>query len=231
MARPRPYRKRNIRRRVPNRKGRSFGSVASGILSRNPYGSVALKAYKMARRLMDSTNIEYKELQTLSSSQTPPYSGTIYTLNTVAQGDDFNQRIGDSIKCQNLTLRGKILPPPSSNAAEFIRLTIFWDKQNVITTGGQLWNNAGGTLAPFSQKTEDTKYQSKVLYDRTWKLIPNTDNDAQQFTVVLPINMHTHYSGNTTTIKDGALKMCLISDQTTAVHLVSFDSIVSYTDN
>lgn len=208
-----------------------FSRVARMGMKYATAGSTAMVALRLAKRVADAVNTEYKEIQTLSSSQTPPNSGTIYTLNTVAQGDDFNQRIGDSIKVQNLTLRGKILPPAMSNAAEFIRLTIFWDKQNVISTGGLLWNNAGGSLAPFSQKTEDTKYQSKVLYDKVWKLIPNTDNDAQHFQVVLPINLHTHYSGNTTTIKDGALKMCLISDSTTAAHLVSFDSIVSYTDN
>jgi len=231
-------RKFNRRRPQPKPRGSRLYKYARagfrGAMAVGKTAATAIAAYKLAHRLADAVNTEYKEHQVISSVQTPPNTGTLYTLNNPPQGDAFNERIGDSIKCQNLTLRGKIMPPSSGSSAEFIRQTIFWDKTNNITAGSDLWNNAGGVLAPFSQKAEATKFQSKIVYDHTYKLVPNTTADAQNFTIVIPLNKHTHFSPASITIEDYALKMCLISDAgvgNVSTHLVSFDSIVSYTDN
>lgn len=221
--------KRGNRKPVPGyggMVGRGVGYLRNQLTSK---GSTANWMLKKVKQLADAVNIEYKEYE-VQSNPTPDYNGSILNLCSPAQGSANNQRIGDSLKMQTLTVRGKVIAGPV--LAETVRIIIFNDKQNQITTGAQLLDNAGTVYAPISGKNEDNKYRSQVLFDRVFNVAPGY-RPIIDFEAVIPIDLHTHFTAGTTTATDNMLKNCVISGLVsgTATATVLWCSYVSYTDD
>lgn len=193
-------------------------------------GGYAYSAFKLARRLADAVNIEYKERDT-ASSITPSWTGSVASLvGNIAQGDGNAERVGDSIKLQNLTAR--MIVTPGSTNTEYLRVIFFHDKQNAITTGAQLLQNVGSIQAIISPKNEDNKYMTKILYDKVIPIVPTSAKAVFKDHIVIPLNWHTHYTAGSTTVKDGDLKVAFFSSVTTnSQALLSYNFWVSYTDN
>lgn len=223
-----PYKKNYRRKRAPyaskgRRKAMAYGSKA---------GSVAYSALKLARRLKDAVNIEYKNHQVVVASATPSYNSIVYTLNGIFQGDLANQRIGTSVKMQNLTLRG-FMQATSVAQATPVRVTLINDKQNNVTGGALLWDQYGTPNAPLSKKLEATKYDSKILYDNTFKIIPASDNALLNFEINVPLNIHTNYLDGPSidTITNNCLRLFFTTGENVSATFVNFVATVSYTDN
>lgn len=217
------------RRRVPGYGGmigRGLGWAQRNFTTK---GSTANWVVGKVRQLADAVNIEYKEYE-VQSNPTPDYNGAIVNLCVPAQGVANNQRVGDSLKMQNITFRGYVKAGPSN--AESIRLLIFIDKQNQITTGNQLLDNTGTGYATLGSKNEDNKYISRIIYDRTFSVSPGY-RPIIHFEGVIPVNTHEHFTAGTTTLKDNALKQMVISDLASgsASATVVWCSYVSYTDD
>lgn len=226
MKKKAPVRRRR-RARVPGYGGmigRGLGWAQRNFTSK---GSTANWVVGKVRQLADAVNIEYKEYE-VNTNPTPDYNGTIANLCTPAQGVGFVQRVGDSIKMQTLTLRGKVIAGAAN--AETVRIIVFNDKQNVINTGADLLDNAGTAYAVLGAKNEASKYQTQILFDRTFNVAPGY-RPIIDFEVVIPINLHTHFVAGSTTIKDNALKNCIISGLVAPTATVLWCSYVSYTDD
>jgi len=218
---------RRKRARVPGYGGmigRGLGWAQRNFTSK---GSTANWVVGKVRQLADAVNIEYKEYE-VNTTPTPDFKGTIAKLCTPAQGVGFVQRVGDSIKMQTLTLRGKVIA--GAALAETVRIIVFNDKQNVILTGADLLDNAGTAYAVLGAKNEASKYQTQILFDRTFNVAPGY-RPIIDFEVVIPINLHTHFVSGLTTIKDNALKNCIISGLAAPTATVLWCSYVSYTDD
>jgi len=217
-----PYKKtykRNFKRKRPVRRrgaGKSKG-----------WGGTAVRALRLAKRLADAVNIEYKEFR-VQQNPTPTFNGSVSLLNDVPQGSAQSQRIGDSYKAQTLTLRGIV--SAGAALAESVRIIVYLDKQNLITTGAQLLDNAGGGFAVISSKQEDNKYQTRILYDRLFHVSPGYQ-PKQYFEMVIPINEHVHFTAGTTTIKDNALRILSIGQLAAPTATVLWQSYLSYTDD
>jgi len=225
-----PAKKKPVRRkRVPGYGGmigRGLGWAQRNFTSK---GSTANWVVGKVRQLADAVNIEYKEFE-INSNPTPDYGGSVAVLCAPTQGVGFTSRVGDSIKMQTLTLRGKVIAGPT--LAETVRIIVFNDKQNVITTGTDLLDNPGTPYVVLAGKNEATKYQSQILFDRTFNVSPGY-RPIIDFEAVIPINLHTHFVAGSTTIKDNALKNCIISglSSASATAQVLWCSYVSYTDD
>lgn len=226
--------KKHYRRRFNYAARPKYAKVASAGLKyvRKNYtskGSTAYRALKMARRIADAVNIEYKERDTFNQI-TPTWTGSVVSLvGNIIQGDGQSERVGDSIKLQNLTMR--MIVTPGANT-EYLRVIVFHDKQNAITTGAQLLQNTGSIQTIISPKNEDNKYVSKVLYDKVIPIVPTSAKAVFIERKVFPLNWHCHYSAGSTTVKDGDLKIAFFSG-TAAVStsLLNYNLVVSYTDN
>lgn len=206
--------------------GRGLGAFRKHFTSK---GSTVNWLVGKVKKIADAVNIEYKEYE-VKANPTPDYNGAIVNLCVPAQGTANSQRIGDGFKMQNLTFRGYVKAGPTLH--ESIRVLIFIDKQNQITTGADLLDNTGTGYATLSSKNEDNKYMSRVLYDRTFQVSPGY-RPIIHFEGVIPIDLHQHFQAGTTTIKDNALKQMVISDLAsgTASATVVWCSYVSYTDD
>lgn len=192
------------------------------------YGAVGYELYRDVQKLKDMVNVEYKEINTQLGNDPITYFGTNNPLNLIPQGVGNGQRTGDSVKLQTLTLRGAI----NLNAAGqegLVRLIILNDKNNIISAPSILLTDVGGPLAPFGNKQEDNKYETKILKDMTFKV--SNQNPITPFKLVLPLNYHTKYTAGTTGIDNGMLRLIFISSILTNPPTVSWKAQLSYTDN
>jgi len=204
--------------------GRGLGVVQSYTSK----GGLAYKALRLARKVADAVNIEYKILDTVESSGGAiDYTGGLTTLNSVPQGTADNQRIGDSLKVQNETMRYYI----TRNGADCdVRIMLIWDEQNQATSTSDILESTGGFLSVVSPKNYDLRFRSKVLYD---KLHHVTSNDPiVNGECIMPINLHTQFNAASTTIRTGALKLLAVSNVvTTNLPKLFYHSRMSFTDN
>lgn len=189
---------------------------------------VAKKALKVAKFVAGIINAEYKYQEASVSLQVPTWNGTLYTLCTPAQGAGATARNGDSLKMMNLTMRG-VIDYNTLGIAEMVRLIIFIDKQNIITTGAQFLQYTGVYMATSSPKNEGNKFDTKVLYDRIFPV--SLYKPQYKFTINMKLNSHVHFAAGTTTIENGALKLLFISQNPTNSPRFSYITRVTFVDN
>lgn len=225
------------RRRQPEREKDGFDEVAA----------VARSAYRIASKIKDVINIETKSFMFGQSSGSPDpvpqtasfaSSGlTPVTLNQPTLGDNDYQRIGDSIKIHHLDLLLRVTKPNSIPDVG-LRIVVFWDESNQITSTTQLFYSTllSTGLATLSPKDWDQRHDSRFLYDKhvnmqsdTWNGA-NYDAQVKYFHIKLPIGLHTQFEEGTTTINTGALKFTVLSDQGVNSSLI-WQSRITYTDD
>jgi len=219
------YKRYNKRRysRKPNMASR-VARVGMRYTSKN---STAHKALRLAKRLADAVNTEYK-FHEQQFSGSVDYNGTLTSLMVgLSQGTADTQRIGDSMKLQNLIMRFYLSRATSDS---LVRVIIFHDPQSKINAVTDLLQVTGSVFAVLSSKNYDKRFESKVLYDKTFAL--DGDETTIQRSFTLPLNWHTQFQNGGTTINTGDLRVVFISNQvTTNLPNVVYQSRVTYTDN
>lgn len=211
---------RRYKKRYPKKtnNGSTLGNVAS----------IAKTAFKTAKWVAALVNAEYKYQEASVSLQVPTWNGTLYTLAVPAQSTGATGRTGDSIKLKALTLRG-LIDYNTLGIAEMVRVIIFVDKQNVVTTGAQLLQYTGVYMATNSPKNEGNKFDTKILYDKAFPV--SVYRPQAKFNVVLKLGFHVHFAAGTTTVENNALKMCFISQNPANSPKFSYISRVTFVDN
>lgn len=226
-----PYRRRRRPRypRRPKRRPADWKSHTAKYAGKiGVIGAKAAAAYYLANKLNRQTNIEYKHHDESFGSQSINYSASTssYILNDMSQGDTDKTRDGDSVKCQGVTLRGLL----SRNGADStVRMVLVWDKQNNVTPA-DIFHLSGQASAPWSNKAYDKRFQSRILYDRTFTI--DTERPQINFHVKKRIMLHTQYDAGTITINTGVLRLFFISDKVTLNEpALTFTSRLTFTDN
>lgn len=220
--------KRKTKKHVPGWGG-AIGRVAGVGMKYVTKGGMAYRALKLARRVADAVNIEYKINDVSSNAGAVDYNGGVSSmLSAIAQGTSDSQRIGDSLKVQNITFR---CFAARNGADALVRFMLIWDPQNQITGVTDVLASIGSGLSIVSPKNYDKRFRCRVLHDQ---IMPVTSGNAtfQLQDIVIPINEHTQFSGGTTTILTGDLKLLVISNLvTTNLPTFTYYSRVSFTDN
>lgn len=223
-----PYQQRYPRRRPVRRVAKRRPSQRAQF---KKYGSriggMAHTAYKVAMRLKDMVNTEYK-LHEQTQNTNYDYNGTLVSLlNGLSNGTLDTQRVGDSIKLQNLTLRmyfGRV------TADSIIRVIVLQDPQNKLSSATDILQAAGSVFSVLSPKNYDKRFQSKILLDQVIAL--DTDTTLIKKDYVIPLNWHCQFQAGGTTINSGDLKMLIISNLVTSnLPTAAWYSRVTFTDN
>lgn len=231
--------RRGSRKTVYRRRGRrtrkhvpGWGGVAGRLagvgMSYVSKGGLAYKALRLARKVADAVNTEYKIFDTtVSSGGAIDYVGGLTTLNGISQGVSDSQRIGDSAKMQGHIIRGYI----TRNGADcIVRMMLIWDEQNQANVTSDILETTSSVLSVLSPKNYDLRFRSKVLYDKAFTL--TTNNPLIRVENVMSPNLHTQFNQSTNTIRTGALKLLLISNLTvSSLPTFTYFSRVSFTDN
>lgn len=185
------------------------------------------RALKMVRKLKDEVGgVEYKHVD-LISAFAPDNDGDIVILNSIAQDDTDSTRNGDKIKMQNLTIRGSVTG--NASAADVVRLIIFHDKQNTITTVAA-YMASSEISSVFQPKEYDRRFATKVLFDKSWTVSPDGPR-IKYFKKVIKLNIFTQYAAASTTSITGSLKFILIAVPPVATSAFNMVSRLTYTDN
>lgn len=214
------FRKKKMTMRRKFSKSRTKGTTG--------WMGIAKKALRTAKYVSKLVNAESKYYETTQSTVQPNYNGIIGGLCTPAQGDTVNQRQGDSIKMQVLTIEGFV--QIGSGGPELARMIIFIDKEgNIGTSPGNLIENIGTATGVFSNKQQDFKFDSKVILDKTWTM--DTYHPLHRFKFVLKVPYHIHYQAATTTVKNNALSMLLLTGLATNGSAFTYHTHVTYLDN
>lgn len=207
--------------------GGAIGRVARVGMKYVTKGGMAYKALRLARKVADAVNIEYKHFDTESLGGAIDFTGGVAILNAMAQGASDQTRIGDSIKVQNNNIR--FVMARNGQDAQ-VRVIIYWDDQNQITTLANLLQVSGTAASTLSPKNYDLRFRSKILHDQTYNITSNFSLVKDE--VLLNIDAHTQFSAATTTINTGALKIAIVSN-VSGVNLptISYYNRCTYTDD
>lgn len=209
---------------------RNFGSRLAKLgQSYSPKDSIAWKAFRLAKKVADAVNVEYKYTQIDDTGTAQSYSGGYAEICSPVVGTSDITRIGDSIKIQHLSLRGCAKYNSAGSDGQTVRLVIFKDKQNKVSAVSDIVDSVGTVTAPFFNKVYDNRFQTKFIYDRTFYV--NSQKIEVPFHIELPINMHKQFQAGTTTVQSGSLKYLIISDQATNGPSITMHGRVTFTDN
>lgn len=225
-----PYKKNYKKGKKPYKRTNAIGRMARVGLTYASPGGTAWKALKLARRLADAVNTEFKLVDNFDS-QAISSTGLMFSVlgTQPVQGLLDGNRIGDSIKMQNLTLRfyGQI----NGVQPSLIRVLVFEDKQTKIATPANLLAQVGTIHAVHSPKFFDTRFQTKVLLDTVIAL--NNDSPQPRREHVIPINYHAQFNNGTQTVNTGDLKILFISNINTggSTPTLTWSTRLTFTDN
>lgn len=193
----------------------------------------AQKALKLAMRLKDAVNIEYKEsevklvLNELGDGQVTAGvmdSVSFLPLCVPVKGTGENERIGNSIKLQRLSGRGRIswlgqAAPSGGTVTASVRVILmrgkadegrFYPTTEVLTPADKLpYLDERGTLGA---KADNTKFNTKTIYDKTYRLdIARVNNINLNWN--FPLNWHQNFiEEGDNRIADNGLYLAVITD-------------------
>lgn len=217
--------RRSRRRNGGDSVGKYFGDAWS-LAKRTAYGLNEI------RKLV---NVEEKVIEVDSASATFNTNGTIYSLSTIVQGTNFNERIGNSIKLQSIDVRYRIFMNTTSGNT-VVRVIIFRDLDGygtAPTVTDVLAQGVGSTTAPLAMHDFLNRKRFSYLYDYVDTLSPQGERGFAT-EVHIPHEGHILYLGSTAAAASngkGSLYMLVISDESTNTPSVAFQSRVVFTDD
>ncbi len=180
-------------------------------------------------------NIEEKVLEVDYTSTTFTTAGTVISLSTVAQGTDYNQRVGNSIKIQSIDLRYRIFMNTTSGNT-VVRVILFRDLDGYGTAPTPsilMANGIGTTTAPLAEKNFLNRKRFSILYDYIDTLSPQGERGYATH-VHIPHEGHILYLGSTAAAASngkGSLYLLVLSDESTNSPSLAFQSRVVFTDD
>lgn len=181
-------------------------------------------------------NVEEKIILT-SSGGTPvvfDFNGVIVPLTYVAQGTDYTNRVGDSIKLQKLEFKAAIVKSNSSITTT-CRCIIFRDLDNygTIPAVTDLMQVIGAGDAPLSAYKFLNRKRFSILYDELLELCANGDQ-GQVIAVDIPHSGHVLYLGsaaNAASQGKGGIYVLFISNEGTNYPTYTFYNRIIFTDD
>lgn len=195
---------------------------------RKVYGAAGRQLWRDVKKLKSMINVEYKRFGT-SISGNFDYNGAMSAVNAVPQGDTDASRDGDSLKMCNLNLAATLLG--TSGVYTICTLYVIWDPQNKLTAASDLLQTVGSADAPVSPKLYDKRFQSKILWERTF-ILEDSIGLLKKVKAVIPVHKHTQYNSGTTTVNSGALQFLAISNQvTTNLPVLTGNAYLTFVDN
>jgi hypothetical protein len=179
-------------------------------------------------------NVEEKIIQVSKGATACGTSGALESISTVAQGTNFTERIGNSIKLQHISVRGRIFLNNSATRT-VVRILLIRDLDGYGTTPnvGDIMESTGSAPDVLSPYDFLNRKRFSYLYDEL-VTINNTGDSSTVFQIEIPHEGHILYLGSTAAAASngkGSLYLLFISDESTHTPTYSFYSRVLFTDD
>jgi len=159
---------------------------------------------------------EKKYHDTWNTALQPGYSGAVYLLNGVAQGTDYNQRLGREMVMRSLVLRGNVNIDIGTTTQDNFRCMVVYDRQ---CNGGQpavtdiLDDSVTTPQQTFAAMNLNNRDRFTVVLDRMYALSSSGANAVIQLDEYRKLNTEVQFSGTGNTdasIQTGALWLVVI---------------------
>lgn len=176
---------------------------------------MAMKAWNGVKYMKELINSERKLYTKNITVANTDYSGTVYHLSDMTQGDTTSQREGRSVLLNYISIRGNLARVTGDS---IIRVVVFQDtqQQGYTPSADQLLQTVGTSLAPFAPLDTSFAGRFKILCSDLVSL--NSQNPNVVYKKY--IKKLSHIKWQTTADGGGAMKghiyMLLISDQAAA---------------
>jgi len=145
-------------------------------------------------KLKHLPEVKYKQQQASNPLSAP---GSIFLLTSVAQGDNFDQRVGEEIICKSIQI-GWRWQHQAGAIGDQIRVIVFWDLQNnssgpeglasIYGIDNSLLDDTVITRA-FAPINRRLSQRFKVLSDNLYLINPNASNTIQNLCVKKSYNL------------------------------------------
>lgn len=187
---------------------------------------LAKKAWEAAKYIKTLINVERKFLDT-SISSVATDTGTITRITDIAQGADYNQRQGLSVKSNSLFLRGSMICNNTiATLSQRGRVLVFEDMDNTGSVPAVTDVLESANVNSPVNHTNGKRF--RVLYDRVFVVAPDSSAACHQFKSYSKMNNHVRWSNTTTGTREGQLYVLHISDTATAGNQPTLDLKVRY---
>lgn len=218
--------------------GKYYSSITGKQLTKRQYTrrkrtvnalGYAVKGATVAFKVARMVNSERKFFDVDNTSGTNfNNTGALEQLANPTQGVGRSQRTGDSVKAWGITLRG-ILTANASETNTHCRIMIIkGNKENGTTP---TLSSILQTVDVLSPKDHDNRFDTKVLYDKTFSF-SNTTKLTKDLNIYLKLGHHINWSNASTTEEDGGIYIAMLSNVSSAnVPSLQYYSRMTYVDN
>lgn len=190
---------------------------------------VASKALKTALMVKKLINVEFKKHDDLNEG-TVSSTGSVHDFTEIAQGDAKNERVGNSLKTRNMTLRGQLRHNSAGDQVQNLRLILVRDTQTVADGAPGFSDVVDDTGNVFSYLNADTVGRFDILH--TLVLTVTDQNPSRTFKWNSGKQFHVRYNGSASTdIQRNGIYLLVYSDKATNTPTLQTAWRMSYIDN
>ncbi len=177
-------------------------------------------------------NVETKAVD-LTTNSTVNYAGAIQTLTLCAQGNDWNQRSGNSIRCQALQIGLTAVVAAGNRAYRYI---VFADMEQRGTTPAvtDVLEYTSSPYAVISPYNHIFAHRFVILHDQLVAHIDSTVGQATAFDFALSYDGHIRYIGTTAAAAsngEGSIYFLIIGDNVTSDVTYAITTRTFFIDN
>jgi len=190
--------------------------------------------FKAAASLLKNFNSEVKVVDTSVAPAASTWAGVVTPISLLAQGADYNNRDGDSIRAHGLELRWTA--SAAAATVNTVRTLIVSDNEcrGSAPAASDFLAVTGTVSAPLSPWNYFNSEKMNILYDSGPIVLSPGGNGTTSHTVVLPLAFHVRYLGAAGLIGnayEGNLFVLQISDINASGPPMGFYSRLHYVDN
>lgn len=168
---------------------------------------------------------EHKYVDVVAASYAADTTGTVTLLNGIAQGDDYNQRIGRQVLPTSISIKGLLHPGDTTSNECYCRCIIVWDS---ALNGGSApaITDLLAASTSISHNNLNNRNRFKILADEQYAIGATYNTATQAYAqspTIVTINRYipmkeyiTQYQGTGATagsIQSGAIWMFTVGDQ------------------
>lgn len=172
--------------------------------------TLAKKAYYLAKKAQAQKELKWYEESIVDS--TPDTTGSVQEIFNPAVGSTNNSREGNVVYPTSLKIRS-VLTMHASATATRVRVLVYSFKCGTSTALTDVLT--GSSINAF--KSDDNRYNSSIIYDRTIQLNVNSPERQLNLTLRKKISKFISFADGAATSKSHGLFMILLSDESTNV--------------
>lgn len=203
--------------------------------SKNSTRNIAKRALKQVSRIKKSVETKYCDTFVASTAS---YSGSVYSVSQIAQGDTQTTRDGIKVGAKSLHIKARVAGNSLSGSNQAVRCILVCDKEQTGTapTASDILENTGNVLSHLSPYKWTTRPRYQILYDKIFGLswqngTTGTQSETKVFNIHKRLKKNIFYSGAASTdAYKNNLYLLWISDVGTNDPLIFFWSRLFYTD-